>query len=494
MDVPAGALGKMEESGKGNCRRLEREILEFLERAGIRPGERLLAAYSGGTDSAALLFAVAALGLYRIRAVHVVHGLRPESELRREEEIVRANCRSLGVPLSVVRVKPGAIARISRERKCGIECAARLVRYRAIAEVARKHRCGTALTAHTADDNLETILDRVIGGSSLDGMGGIPGTRRLRGGLLLARPLLGVTRRETEEYVRSGNIPYSDDSTNADVSYRRNRIRATLVPLLDSGFPGWRKGLETTARNLSEDRGLLEGIVGEAFARCALDRKAGRARIPAAAFDGLPFHLKKKLLLAVAGNLSGKERISSKAAAAAVRQLGRGAKAADLPGMRVEAGGNCLEIVPLLDFRAEDGYFFLVPMPGKYACGSMSIEARMERMPQGEAAPDAGTGTACIFRGAFEFPLAVRGRQPGDVLETDGKTIRVDDILKSLRIPRDIRDLIPLVEDRRGIVAILPALLPGMEGFPARFREYRGGRDEALFISMKGVMDFHGRQ
>ena len=185
----------------------------------LRPGEPVLVALSGGADSVALLRVLRELG-YAVRAFHLNHCLRG-AESDRDEAFCRTLCAQLGVELTVERVDVAAAA---REQSKGVEETARRIRYARLHDAAQGAKIATA---HTADDNLETMLFHLVRGTGPKGLAGIP---PVRGQII--RPLLQVERAQVETYLASLGQDYVTDSTNMDETYTRNRIRHTVVPAL----------------------------------------------------------------------------------------------------------------------------------------------------------------------------------------------------------------------------------------------------------------------
>ncbi|MDR2142803.1 MAG: tRNA lysidine(34) synthetase TilS [Treponema sp.] len=229
-----------------------------------------LAALSGGADSTAM---AAALGAIRdsadrtrssaggpfpfaLRCLHVNHNIRGREECFEDERHVIALCKTLSIPLRIHRVKPGAIKAYARVRAVGIEAAARYFRHDALRKEARRVGAAALLVAHTKDDLLETVLMAVLRGSGPAGLGAMaeyaagfpaeypsglgasPGS-----GFPIIRPLLGITRAEVIGYLAGRGLSYTNDSSNNDTRFLRNRIRRILVPFLDREFPHWRTPL-----------------------------------------------------------------------------------------------------------------------------------------------------------------------------------------------------------------------------------------------------------
>ncbi len=202
-----------------------------LDRTLLAAGERVCVAVSGGADSTALLVAMAEasaeLGVV-LSAAHVHHGLRGE-EADGDEAFVRELCGLLGVPLEVFRVDTAARQAAEGE---GLEEAARELRYAAL----RRLEVDAIATAHTLDDQAETVVMKLLRGAWTEGLGGVSPTVNVDGPRLV-RPLLGVRRTEVEAFLRSRKQSWREDSSNRDTTLMRNRVRHELMPMLRSFNP-----------------------------------------------------------------------------------------------------------------------------------------------------------------------------------------------------------------------------------------------------------------
>jgi tRNA(Ile)-lysidine synthase len=234
-------------------------VVPTLNREHIRPGERVCAAVSGGADSVALLLLLhAANSLPRnslgvgLSAVHVHHGLRGD-EADGDLAFVQALCLRLEVPLHIHFAS--VPDRLARSREAGqpetIEEAARALRYEIFASLIAQGHADSVLTAHTLDDQAETVLMKLLRGAWTEGLSGIHPVvlvpNATHPGKIL-RPLLAVRRSELEDYLRSRDQPWRTDSSNSDEAFTRNRIRHNLLPLLREYNPS----LDQTLANLAE--------------------------------------------------------------------------------------------------------------------------------------------------------------------------------------------------------------------------------------------------
>ena len=221
--------------------RVRRAVARAADRESVlRAGEAILVACSGGPDSLTLLDALARLAPPRgwgLLCAHVDHGLRPGAAA--EGDVVARECARLGVEFRHLRVEgtpTGSVQAWARDR-----------RYAALAECARDAGCTVIATGHTADDQAETVLMRALAGATPTALAAM---RPRRG--LLARPLLEVWRRDTEEYCRCvGMVPVSDPS-NADPRFLRSRVRHEVIPALEEVFPAARRRLVALAKHQQE--------------------------------------------------------------------------------------------------------------------------------------------------------------------------------------------------------------------------------------------------
>jgi len=255
----------------------------------------VVVAVSGGADSVALLRALCALhasGPGRIVAAHLNHGLRGEQAAADERFVVEL-CEQLGVQCEVGHAR---VAESAQQQGDGLEAAARKERYRFLAEVAGRVGGRFVATAHTADDQAETILHHVLRGTGLRGLGGMRRTRRL-GPAVLIRPLLEFRREELRNYLRELGQPYREDRSNTDLGLTRNRIRHELLPRLAAEFnPRVVEALVRLGRLASEAHELLAQQAQELGRRCLLAEDQNSLRLDAAQAADQPPYLVREML------------------------------------------------------------------------------------------------------------------------------------------------------------------------------------------------------
>lgn len=243
---------------------LAETVRSFLERYRCTLGNGpLLAAVSGGPDSVALLHLLHECG--RVCHVgHVNHGLRGV-ESDEDARFVEALAESFGFPFHVFRECGAEKAASSRD---SFEMHAREVRYAFLTETALREGCAAVATGHQRDDVAETLLMRILRGTSVRGLSGIPEIRD-ENGVSIVRPLLSSSRHEILDYLSRHSISYREDSTNLQGEFLRNRVRNELIPELTAGYnPKLADALNRLAESAQTDESYLEAMAKEAYGVC----------------------------------------------------------------------------------------------------------------------------------------------------------------------------------------------------------------------------------
>lgn len=232
----------------------------------LTPKATVVVAVSGGPDSVALLHVLIALKSswhLTLHLAHLDHGLRQESA--EDAQFVEALAARWHIPTTLERCN--VAARCAREG-WSIEDGARRLRYEFLREVAKRQGASVIAFAHTADDQAETVLMRLMRGTGLLGLGAIPMTRPLDESVWLVRPLLEVWRREVMAYVKRAHLPYREDTTNRDSRFVRNRIRHELLPLLERDYnPNIKHVLTQLAEQSRWDYAFLQEAAGRQWKR-----------------------------------------------------------------------------------------------------------------------------------------------------------------------------------------------------------------------------------
>jgi len=243
---------------------------------------RVVVAVSGGADSVALLLSLNELIeskklKLKLFVAHLDHALRKNSAA--DARWVKALAKQLGYESLARRVEVKALAAGAGDN---LEQAARRARYKFLAKAAKEKRAVLVLTAHTMDDQAETVLLNLLRGSGMDGLSGMEPARRLGEGseIILARPLLDWARRsDTENYCRLRGVEFRFDEMNDNEKFTRVRVRRRLLPQMESFNPKIVEGLARTAELLREDSAALDQAAGRLLELATEDGAGSRLRI-----------------------------------------------------------------------------------------------------------------------------------------------------------------------------------------------------------------------
>ena len=227
-------------------------------------------AYSGGLDSSALLHLAHAYGQAHgvpVIALHVHHGISPNADAWLAH--CEASCAALGVPFEARRV-------VLEQTKSGVEAAARKLRYAALGAMCSGHGVKLMLTAHHLDDQAETVLLQLLRGSGTAGLSGMDAANAApelldNPDLVMARPLLPVSRGELESYVAAHAIAYVEDESNTHPRYARNALRHQVMPSLAQAFPGYQERFARSAAHAQSAQRLLGELAEQDLANSLVD-------------------------------------------------------------------------------------------------------------------------------------------------------------------------------------------------------------------------------
>src|SRR5215469_6084429 len=336
-----------------------------LDQSLLSAGERVSVAVSGGADSVALLLALSdanrakePLGVV-LSAVHVHHGLRG-AEADADEAFVRELCERLNVPLRVERVDVAARQDAQHE---GLEEAARELRYGVFRKLMEAGKADVVATAHTLDDQAETVVMKLLRGAWTEGIGGIAPAleksekreQRLPAPGRIVRPMLSVRRAEVEAYLRERGQAWREDATNRDVSLTRNRVRHELMPILRSFNPGIDVVLARLAEIARDEEAFWQAEVARLLPQILLPgrpvRGGGRAvgtvtgnsscAVEVERLRGLAPALRRRVLRAAARTLGCRASAEETAKLLALAGLGRvQPPVASRTGARLELSGG----------------------------------------------------------------------------------------------------------------------------------------------------------
>ncbi len=439
-----------------------------LEHKLWKKGQRLLAAVSGGADSVALLGLLDGLrGEFKLdlTVVHLDHGLRGAAS-RADSRWVKRLAARLGFPIVVERRDVRGWA---KENKKSLEEAARRLRYAFFQEVVQKTGIRTVAVGHQADDQAETVLMRIIRGSSPAGIGGMRPKSRM-GALRVVRPLLPFTHSELAAYLEEIGWGHREDASNRDRRFLRNRLRLELLPLLEKEYnPRIREVLINLGRLERERNDCLSERLEETASEAIFSIEDGLeidlvrfARLPA--FDRGEL-LRKAMLMGGVGDLNRRtwERLEKLV-------KGRTGGRIDLPGGVVAAKAyGRLSLTGFRKRREERFFSYPLPLPGEAVVKEAGLKISARKLPRPRRPVTApkmnlkefwtNSGPTGAVKEYFDcdrlkLPLSIRSRRPGDRYRPlklpGGKKIK--DILIDEKVPRPLRGMVPLVIAREKII------------------------------------------
>ncbi len=430
----------------GDLARVAERTLEAL----VKTGDRLCVGLSGGIDSMVLLDVIVALAprrRWRVSAIHVNHQLSPNAPVW--AAFCRRACRAHGVPLRVVKVE------VTRgERGKGSEAAARAARYDAY----RACRADHMLLAHNQDDQVETLLLRLLRGAGVKGLAAMP-LARADGDLHVVRPLLDVSRREIERYARRRKLEWVDDESNADTYFLRNFLRGEILPRIEPRVPGYRATLTRAAAHFAEAAALLDemalldaqgGMQGDAL---GVD---GLRRLPAARARNLLRHF-----LANKGISMPDKRTLDEALRQAISAKQDARVRINLGSHTLHRFDGALHLVPALD-APDPG--FSATWEGERSLRIVALGATLKMV--------LSRGTGIDLERLRELPVTLRLRRGGERLRPDAARPRrqVKDLFQEQGVPPWLRERIPFLWSGRHLVWV-----PGL-GVDQRYHPLEGAR------------------
>jgi tRNA(Ile)-lysidine synthase len=427
----------------------------------LRLGMRIAVGLSGGADSVALLRALAArsadLGVV-VHAAHLHHGLRGE-EADGDLALARALATTLGTPFheAQVDVAKEAQADASTGKAAEtIEEAARRVRYAWFRQLLATGELDAVATAHTLDDQAETVLAKFLRGAWTEGLSGISPKLDFPEGLVL-RPILNTTRAEIEAYLRSLGQPWREDSSNRHLTFTRNRIRHELLPLLTEWNPRLREHLAQMAVLATDEEAWWAGELARVAPQILLSGRAVRGGGRAASADTSPSidarrlaalapALQRRLLRHAAGMLGSAPDFEATESLRNLALAGRAGQRLELAkGLRAERTPRELRLemgpVSRFDSKTEAARReHKSCIPCELTAPEFGVSISVDFAPAGPNATMQTKATGTV--------VTLRNWKPGDrvQLRYSSGPRKVKEVLERMKVTGSTRNLWPVLE------------------------------------------------
>jgi tRNA(Ile)-lysidine synthase len=418
----------------------------------IASGDRILIGLSGGADSACLLTLLNTLSAeydIGVSAAYIDHGLRPD-EIPNEIDFCRQLCSGLGIDFTTRSIEPAAFA---KQEGLSKQDASRELRYKALQDIASEKSCNKIALAHNADDLAETVLMHLIRGSGPLGLAGIPPVRKS-----FIRPLIGISRKEVEAHINKEGTGYMTDSSNMKDDYLRNRIRHFIVPAIKNINKDFIATVSRTTDIIREEERYLEIQVTKTLMKL-ISRKSDSTielfLLPMEALDKALLRRVLRRALAETRGLKGLGLVHIEDIIKLIKN-GRSGDRIYLPdSIRAIKAYSTLILTSETPARLSE---YSLAGPGEVTLteSSQVISVRIFNKVDVDGLGD-GKRFVCLDADSVEFPLTIRPRKTGDSFYPLGlgKRKKIQDFFVDEKIPRDRRDIIPLLISKDNIALVV---------------------------------------
>ena len=427
-------------------------------------GASITVGVSGGPDSLALLdmlHKISSKTRLTLNVAHLNHGIRGKKS-EEDGEFVKKFCEALNIPCFI---QTRDIPKIAKSESLSLETAARMERHRFLWEISDK--CGASAIAlgHTLDDQVESILMHLIRGSGLDGLKGMElmSDRTLvEKKLTIFRPLLSISRDAILNYCQEQALNPRTDSTNSSLEFTRNSVRLKLIPILESYNPSVKKNLFRFSQIIAEDVNFLEKSSEDAWNLCVSNNN-GILIIDTELFNDFPgalaYRILRRAIRVVKGSPDNISQTHLKSTLALA--VSKNCNSINLPEqitarkmynkLLIHKSGEILTDLPSIHFESR------ISAPGITTIPGWQIETRLDTAPTDYVENKMELGGHAWLDLDIKDNLSVRKRSPGDIFHPTGmkNTKKIQDFMTDRKIPKDLRDRIPLLVGDKGIAWIV---------------------------------------
>lgn len=403
----------------------------------LTQGEKVVLGVSGGADSIAMLYALNELIDYGLELIvaHLNHGIR-DDEAKRDSDFVKETAKSLGLTFVYGEVDT---LKFKEESTLSLEDAARTLRYKFFNQVLNKHYATKIATAHTRDDQAETVLMRLLRGSGSKGLSGIPPVSNS-----IVRPLIDTSRSEVEEYLRSKKVEWVEDPTNKSMEFLRNRVRHDLLVELESYNPQIKETLSRTADILRAEEEFISKEALKHFGDIFSPNKSeliGDLKHYRNIDKSLRFSLLRLAIEKITGSL---KNISSIHIVSADDFLLSDAASGEveLPQGTVMVKGYDIFLVTKKS-ELEREFSYTIQTAGKWSFPEFEVELSILKT---DTLDENDESVAYFDLETVKFPLQVRNFNPGDRFSPLGMTTskKLQDYFTDIKLPQFLRSRVPI--------------------------------------------------
>lgn len=416
--------------------------------------DKIAIAFSGGSDSLCLLYLLAKeFDVNNLVAIYINHSLRGEDELSNESSLNSENCKKLGIKYIELFCDKGEIEEIARIRDSGIEDAARSARYDKLLNYCNINNIKTIATAHNSDDQVETMIMRTFNGASPLSLSCVKSVTHLNG-VDVIRPTLLYSKKELKSILNNNGFIWSEDSTNGEQNYLRNKIRWNIVPLIEEVFPAASQVVQRNAELLEGVSVLVMEKVNKLIKKNKIKKDVFCNQVTIVRYN-IILELTKRFQMVSVNQLKHIDKVIFEEISISINF--------NTFTLVIDENGY----ISFNEFLEDKNFTIIIEeeCDGFFNCPYSTLHI--------DSISSANDIQLKIADEDLSYPLIFRSVKSMDQLITSGGKVMVNKLISSWKIDESKRKLVYILEDRSGIVAV--------------FAHHVGGRDR-LAVHLKNTL------